>query len=99
MTVLENLFYGNIIPANRGFAKGEKGRAYQALLCKQTEIMETLDKHLDEQGKNLLEAYYDIQGQAEGIDQKENFLYAFRLGARLMMELLNSYNGALEEDF
>lgn len=84
--ILEELWYGNISFENQysGMSDEEK---------KLTEYIsihhENLYKTLNKQQKELLEKFDDCKDELENITEREIFVYAFRLGARIAIEVMS----------
>ncbi len=98
-SIFKEFYYGNICPADHIFPQGEDAEKYKALFKAQVEIGDQLERRLDAQGRKQFDAYRDMQIDVNSMEHEGFFLYAFRLGARMTMELLNPYGGGVSEDF
>lgn len=98
-SILKELYDGNICPADHTVAQGENAKKYKMLIGSQIEIGTQLEKSLDEQERKQFDAYRDMQIDLNILEQEELFLYAFRLGARMMLELTSPYDDAPKEAF
>lgn len=98
VSVLEELYRGNILPADRDFSSTEKAEAFKTLLRAQTQLTEQLEATLNEQQTMQFHTYCNMQGELDCREQEELFLYAFRLGARLMTEILLPRENKLTEE-
>ena len=84
MTILQDLFYGNIDPNTGNFNRDSAyGKAMQAI----AENQERLLVLLNDMGKDLLIDFCNAQSKLNSITAEENFIQGFKLGALIMMEL------------
>ena len=85
MTVLNELWYGNISPNSdcRTATKETKG-----LIGYIATHHDNLSNTLDEKQKDILQRFDDCWSELSEINEREIFTYAFRLGARIMLEVL-----------
>jgi len=86
MTVLENLWFGNITPADRRLTRG-------ADVNKQLESL-TANEHiftaeLSAKGQQAYTEYSNLAGKISDEFECDAFGKGFRLGARLMLEILS----------
>ena len=85
-SILEELFYGNVCPGTDFRSKETKTRKLMAHLA---DHHETLSGTLTDKQKELLEKFDDCYGEElTDINEREIFIYAFRLGARVAIEVL-----------
>ena len=84
-SILEELWYGNVCTSDecRETAKEQK------------ELMELIARHHDnlqatltEKQKETLEKLDDCYTELTDINERETFVYAFRLGARIAIEVM-----------
>ena len=83
MTVLEDLWYGNINP-HETFLNGNC--RFKHLLSLMGRNRDKLSDTLTEQQKELLEKYDEAMNELHSVTEVEAFSYGFRLGVRLMIE-------------
>ena len=83
MTLLENLWYGNIHPVEE-FLEGNK--EYKNLLCIAAKDQDRLSASLSPGQAVLLEKYDSAVKEMNATAEVEAFSYGFRLGVRLMTE-------------
>lgn len=95
MKILEELWYGNVTPGERSVEKG--GRLCLGRLILQNE--EELAPLLSEKAKEVLEKLRDNQSELNDLNECEVFVCGFRLGARIMLEVLDGSDkwGEFEE--
>ena len=82
MQVLEDLYWGDVHPSERNFKKDS-----QAL----NEDVKAGDAPLDtltEKQKEQFEAYMTAQREVNVLTDCETFCYAFKLGAKIMTDVL-----------
>ena len=83
MTVLENLWYGNIRPVEQ-FVEGNM--EYRNLLRLVGNNREKLEATLSPEQAELFEKFYTAVNEMNSTAEVEAFSYGFRLGASLMNE-------------
>ncbi|MCL2077818.1 MAG: hypothetical protein FWH08_05360 [Oscillospiraceae bacterium] len=79
--ILEDLFYGRIIPIN-------EQKDIKKLEQKLSEIDEELSKRLNQKELELFQSYTDTQNKIEVETALYNFKLGFKMGAGLIMEIL-----------
>lgn len=86
-TILEELYYGNICP-NTDCRSHDKDT--KQLIGYIADHHDNLLATLNEQQKEILEKFDDCYNELTDINEREIFLYAFKLGARMMLEVLSN---------
>ena len=96
MKILEELWYGNIAPSERSIDKGSPMENLVRLIVRNEEELAPL---LSENAKEVLEKLMDNQSELHSIRECEVFICGFRLGARIMLEVLEGSDkcGEFEE--
>ena len=84
-SILEELFYGNVCPSTDCHSKDEQTKKLMEHLANHHE---KLNNTLTDKQKELLEKFDDCYGELNDINEREIFVYAFRLGARIAIEVL-----------
>lgn len=84
-TTIQDLYYGNITPADQTMPASSPLRKLTAQLAKYEAGLTGL---LDAEDVPLLKALVETQQQIDSITAEENFIYGFRLGVQLMVECL-----------
>ena len=86
-SILEELFYGNICPNTdcRGHDKETK-----QLMGYIANHHDNLLSTLNNQQKEIFEKFDDCYNELTDINEREIFAYAFKLGARIMLEILSN---------
>ena len=87
MGILEELWYGNISPCERDFKKGSK---YSELLGYIVRHDEDLKKRLNGEEIEILEKFTECTNEMYGIAEREAFVRGFVLGARIIIEVMNT---------
>ena len=87
MNIIEELWYGNVSPCERDFKKGSK---YSELLGYIVRHEEDLQKRLNDEEKEILEKFTECTNEMYGIAEREAFVRGFVLGARIIIEVMNS---------
>ena len=86
--LLEELWYGNIIPTEHSVGRNKSIKGLLNLMSKNRDALETT---LTESQKELLTKYDDVVNEMYGNIEKEAFFYGFNLGGRIMIEVLTSH--------
>ena len=89
MMILEDLYMGDIHPSERSFKKDSQ---YSRALNNVVKAGDTLIGSLTEKQKEQFEAYMSAQREVNVLTDCETFIYAFRLGAKIMMDVLTEGN-------
>lgn len=92
MHILEDLYTGNVRPGERSFRQNSH---YKQALTLAVESGDALSKSLTAEQKMLFEEYMDAQRELNILTDCETFIYAFKLGAKLMLDVLE--NGEMRE--
>ena len=84
-SILEELWYGNVCPSEgcRGVTKETK-----ELMKYIAEHHDNLHAALTEKQKETLEKFDDCYAELTDINERDVFVYAFRLGAKMMLEVM-----------
>ena len=85
MQVLEDLYMGDIHPSERGF---KKDSLYSRALNEVFKAGDALIGTLTEKQKEQFEDYMTAQREVNVLTDCETFCYAFKLGAKVMMDVL-----------
>ena len=96
MKILEELWYGNVAPGERSVEKGGRLWHLGRLILQNEEELAPL---LSERAKEVLEKLRDNQSELNDLNECEVFVCGFRLGARIMLEVLDGSDkwGEIEE--
>ena len=84
-TLLEELWYGNVYPQEQSTEHNSEIKELISLMGKNRDI---LSSALTAEQNLTLEKYDDCLNEMNSIIEKEVFAYSFRLGSRLMLEVL-----------
>lgn len=87
MSILDELWYGNITPCERDF---KKGSAYAELLGYIVRHEKALQKRMNDEEKEILEKLTECTDEMYGIAEREAFVRGFTLGARIIIEVMNT---------
>lgn len=83
MTTLENLYYGNIVPADKDIRRGSE---YSKLLNLSVRNEEKLLPTLSKEQKLIFEKYKDCVIEMNSISEKEAFVEGMKLGIKIIAE-------------
>ena len=86
MKILEELWYGNVAPSERSVEKDSRLWRLGKLIQRNEEELVPL---LSEKAKEVLEKLRDNQSELNDINECKVFVCGFRLGARIMLEILD----------
>ena len=92
MQVLEDLYLGDIRPSDRSFKRNSQ---YAKALDEVVKAGDALTDGLTEEQKDLFEDYMTSQREVTVLTDCETFCYAFKLGAKIMLDVLT--NGQMKE--
>ena len=90
MYVLDKLWRDGISP-NEKYTR--KGSEYHKILLRICEEGAKVSEELTENGKSHFDAYRDAQVELSLVAEREVFIEAFRLGARLVLDIVGEYQG------
>ena len=89
-SILEELWYGNICP-NDGYYKATK--EVKDLTGCTASHHDNLYKTLTDTQKEILERFDDCTAKLNDIHEREIFVYAFQLGAKIAIEIMRFGTG------
>ena len=84
-SILEELFYGNVCPNTECRSKDEQTKQLTGYIA---DHHSALNETLTDKQKELFEKFNDCYDELTDINEREIFIYAFRLGARIAIEVL-----------
>ncbi len=82
--ILEELYRGNFSPADK---MSKENSQYRKLMGKSAKIEEQLKKTLSSKEKRIFERLCQMQWEILDLEAMENFIYGFRMGIKLGMEI------------
>ena len=85
-SILEELWYGNVCPSNDC---REATKETKELMGYIADHHDSLRAMLTDKQKELLEKFDDCYAELTDINEREIFAYAFRLGAKIAIEVMN----------
>ena len=85
MQILEDLYVGDVRPNERFFKRNSQ---YAKALDKVVKVGDALTTSLNENEKKLFEDFMDAQREVTVLTDCETFCYAFKLGAKTMLDVL-----------
>ena len=93
MTFLDDLYYGNIKPADKEFVRNsEFGKALKAFFSSKNELCNALDKNENETLTELINSHNELLA----VTGLENFKIGFRLGVKMICAALIDENGVFK---
>lgn len=86
-SILDELFYGNICPNTDCRSQDKETKQLMGYIANHYDnLLSTLNDHQ----KEVLEKFDDCYNELTDINEREIFAYAFKLGARIMLEVLSN---------
>ena len=85
-SILEELFYGNICPNTDCRGNDEQTKELMVYIA---DHRNALKGELTDKQKEILEKFDDCWNELTDINEREIFVYAFKLGARIAIEVLS----------
>lgn len=90
MDVLRELWRGDISPTDRRVRQGSE---YQQTAKEIREKMGEFLEMLSPEARERLEAINDLKSDLSVMANEDYFLYGFRLGARMILDIIGDYEG------
>ena len=84
-SILEELFYGNICPNTDCRCNNNHTKELMGYIANHHD---SLAQSLNEQQQETLEKFDDCLSELNDINEREIFIYAFRLGMRIAIDVL-----------
>ena len=84
-SILEELFYGNVCPNTECRSKDEQTKQLMGYIA---DHHSALNETLTDKQKEIFEKFNDCYDELTDINEREIFVYAFRLGMRIAIESL-----------
>ncbi len=85
MLILEDLYLGDVRPSERSFRRNSQ---YAKALDDLVKAGDALTDTLTEKQKEMFEDYMTAQREVNVLTDCEMFIYAFRLAAKIMIDVL-----------
>ena len=85
MLILEDLYLGDVRPSERSFKRNSQ---YAKALDELVKAGDALTDTLSEKQKEIFEDYMTAQREVTVLTDCETFIYAFRLAAKIMIDVL-----------
>ena len=92
MLILEDLYLDDVCPSERSFKRNSQ---YAKALDEVVRAGDALTDTLTEKQKEMFEDYMTAQREVNVLTDCETFIYAFRLAAKIMIDILT--DGAMKE--
>ena len=85
-SIIEELWYGNICPNSGGRKVTKEAKDLMRYIA---DHHDNLQATLTDKQKEILEKFDDCYAELTDISEREIFVYAFRLGARIAIEVMS----------
>ena len=90
MSILEELWRGNITPNERAIKpESEYHNLFHAASAEEKRLLE----YLSAEGREIYDSLCRKRSELAGMSEMETFIVGFRMGARVMLEVLGEYDG------
>ena len=83
--IIEELWRGNIIPQEDSRTNSKEMKELLGYISRHHE---DLEKSMSDEQKEIFEKFHDCWSEYASLSEEAIFVYAFRLGARFMLETL-----------
>ena len=90
MYALQELWRGNITPAERFVRSGSE---YRKIAGKLSDEMDRLMEAISPEVRKQLENIGNLRADMTVLANEDYFIYGFRLGARLILDIVGDYQG------
>ena len=87
MSIIDDLWHGNVAPNERFF---EKNSEYAAVLQDVLQHSKDLRDRLNDKEAEILEKLTESMNEMCGIGERDAFVRGFTLGARIIIEVTNA---------
>ncbi len=87
---MKDLFWGNISPTECSVRPGSDYKKASAQICEQ---IDRLLEILTPEEKEQLEVIDSLRNNMAMMAEEDMFIYGFRLGARMMLDVVGEYSG------
>lgn len=94
MYVLEKLWRGEISPMERCIRRGSQYQQASTAFC---ERLDQLLSELPSDTRKQLEALSDLKSDISLMENEDFFIYGFRLGAGMVLDVIGDYQWAFRE--
>ena len=85
-SIIEDLWYGNISPSTEQREEKKETKELRGYIA---DHHDNLQATLTDKQKEILEKFEDCYAELTDINEREIFVYAFRLGARIAIEVMS----------
>ena len=86
-SILEELFYGNVCPNTDCRSQSKETKELMGYIA---DHHDKLLKELTDEQKEIFEKFNDCYDELNDINEREIFVYAFRLGMKIAIDVLLS---------
>ncbi|MGN1231730.1 MAG: DUF6809 family protein [Anaerotignum sp.] len=90
MYELRELWRGNISPGERFVRSGSE---YKETAKKLSDEMDRLMEAISPEVRKQMETIENLRTDLTAMENEEHFIYGFRLGARLLLDVVGDYRG------
>ena len=84
--IIEELWYGNVCPNTECREATKEAKELMGYIANRHDNLQAV---LTDEQKEILEKFDECYAELTDINEREIFMYAFRLGARIAIEVMN----------
>ena len=95
MRILEDLWYGSIMPCVRKLTPDSKQYELTRYIARNEEALMSI---LPEQAKETYEKLKENQGELSSLNELDAFISGFQLGVRIMLEVMGDIDAPYIDD-
>jgi len=89
MYILDDLYWGHIVPTDKIVKENSE---YRRLQKRNVELDQMLREHLNQEQKDIMKELEQTQVGMMSIMEQDMFIGGFRLGARVILDVLGKYD-------
>ena len=94
MSILEELWRGNVMPNERAIKPESE---YHNLILAANAEERRLVEYLSADGREVYDSLCKMRSDLAGMSEMDTFIVGFRMGARVIMEVLGEYDSQLPQ--
>ena len=93
MYILDDLYWGNIVPTDKTVKENSE---YRMLQKKDGELDKRLRETLTQEQKDIMKEQELIRVEMMSMTEQDMFISGFRIGARMVLDVLGKYDSSFE---
>jgi hypothetical protein len=89
-SIINEIWHGNIVPQEDSCTNSPEMKELLGVMARHHE---DLEKRFTDEQKEIFEKFHDCWSEYMSLSEEAIFAYAFKLGAQIMLDVLNSKDG------